>query len=95
LGEFFSVKALGELACSREIINQLKIFYNQAQLHVKIAIVEAIGKISTKLSDSDKSDILSFMKEALKEKNDDIRKKCTRCFEEYNKEECISEAINS
>jgi len=43
-------------------------------LHVKIAIVEAIGKISTKLSDSDKSDILSFMKEALKEKNDDIRK---------------------
>ena len=90
---FFSVKALGELACSREIINQLKIFYNQAQLHVKIAIVEAIGKISTKLSDSDKSDILSFMKEALKEKNDDIRKSALDALKNITKEECISEAI--
>ena len=90
---YFSVKALGELACSREVLNQLKNFYNKAQLHVKIAIIEAIGKISSKLSDSDNSDTLSFMKEALNEKNDDIRKSALDALQNIRKEECISEAI--
>lgn len=90
---FFSVKALGELANSYDILCELIKVYNDAQLHVKIAIVEAIAKICNRLTDIDKSDIVSFIIGLLNEKNEDIRKEALSALFYLSKEDCIKEAI--
>lgn len=91
---FFSVKALGELGCCLDIIYKLENIYNDSQLHVKIAIVEAIGKICNRLTDIDKSDIFNFMKNLLNEKNEDIRKEVLSVLSYLSKEDCVKVAVN-
>jgi anti-anti-sigma factor len=91
---FFAIKALGELADKVDIIEKLRDFYNKADLHVKIAIVEAITKICCRVKTYDKSEIVSFMKELLKENNEDIRKEVFNALMILSKEECIKAALS-
>ena len=90
---YFAAKALGELGESRKIIDQLINFYSRAQMHVKIAIVNAIGKIGAKLTDSSKSDLLPFIRKVLNEESDDLRKVALEALINISKENCVVEAI--
>ena len=71
----------------------MKKIYNDAQLHVKIAIVEAMAKICNRLTDIDKSNIVAFMIGLLNEKNEDIRKEILSALFYLSEEDCIKEAI--
>lgn len=90
---YFAVKALGELGRSRKILDELIKYYNKSPLHVKIAIVDAIGKICIRLKDINSSDLLRFMREVLNENNEDLRKIALEVIVNVSKEDGIAEAI--
>ncbi|MGA1861754.1 HEAT repeat domain-containing protein [Deferribacter thermophilus] len=63
---YFAVKAIGELCKSENCVETLISVYHTVPENVKLAIVEALGKIGIDVSD--------FLYQCLSEKNEDLRK---------------------
>ncbi|MGA1847013.1 STAS domain-containing protein [Deferribacter abyssi] len=63
---YFSTKAVGELCKDKKCADYLMRVYHEVSDNVKLAIIEALGKMSVDCSD--------FLYQALSEDNEDIRK---------------------
>ncbi|KAA0257102.1 STAS domain-containing protein [Deferribacter autotrophicus] len=63
---YFSTKAVGELCKDKSCADYLMKVYHSVAENVKLAIIEALGKIG--------ADCADFLYQALSEKNEDIRK---------------------
>jgi anti-anti-sigma factor len=70
---YFAVKAIGSLCNDAKCIQILPKDFKTVDLHVKIAIVETVGKIGM-IDDGQKQIALPFINDCLENENEDIRK---------------------
>lgn len=82
---YFAVKACGEICTTKEA-QKLKDSYAQVEENVKLAIIEALGKID--------SDFSEFYMSILDDENEDIRKEVLAALLKDNKDLAAEAAVN-
>lgn len=81
---FFAIKTLGNICKDIKCADKLMHFYPGSTTRVKVAILEALGKI--------KADVSDFLYQLLEDENEDIRKEALNSLFLINKEMAIDAA---